>query len=87
MDVARPIESRIAGRATAFGTSGTSFTVTARESITLAAPLARDWRTSGSDPWNPFASNGDGDTDTDSGRRAGYRIHHPPSVTGEGRTS
>ncbi len=86
MDVASPIESRIAGRKSV---SGTSFTFTARKPITLATPFARDWHNRGfnrpksSDSSASSVANSDGDAD--GGRYARYRSYHPPSATGEGR--
>lgn len=93
MDVASPVEPRIAGRKS---TSGTPITFTARKSITLATPFARDWCNRGFSLPNLSASfapsvgvNGDVDSDAtaDSERRARYRSLYPPSATGEGRAS
>jgi len=92
MDVASPVEPRIAGRT---NTSGTPITFTAHKSITLATPFARDWRNRGfglptsSASLATFAGatvGGNGDSGHN-GRRARYRYLHPPSATGEGRAS
>ncbi|PSP75546.1 hypothetical protein BRC86_03315 [Halobacteriales archaeon QS_3_64_16] len=89
MDAASPIDARTAGRAAAPGTPGTFGTaITAHDSITLATPFTRDWRTSKFASFGRLtAFLGTEAEGVRSGRRARYRSPHCPSATGEGRAS
>lgn len=93
MDVASPIESRIAGEQIA---SGTRFRFTARKSTTLATRFTRDWLGANANRENTSrgssATSAAVEVGVDLGgarnvSRARYRCPHHPSVTGEDRAS